>query len=346
MESAANSDGGRAPRELAVKVVGLLAAVGGALALVTSALPPPAEGSETAIRAIGVLSLAIGLLLLARRPPLGELPLAVVGLLGTALITITTREGGAEGGTDANEILYLWIVLYSFYFLSLPTALLEVAAIGVAFAWLLSSRTTADQAVTEWLVTITTLLVTGLIVARIRTRLYLHVASLRERASHDGLTGLLNRGALEERTAAESAQADRDGSPLSLLAIDVDDLKGINDALGHMRGDAVLRQVASALTNATRRHDAVARIGGDEFAVLLPGAGEAAARAVAEGLRREVARALGEEVDGVTISVGAATAREPIPGFEALLADADAAMYSGKRAGGDRVSSRGLVAPG
>lgn len=335
---------GEAPRALAVRVIGILATAGGLLGLITALLPPPAEGSEALIVAVSAVSLAIGAAVLAVRPRLSDAVLASLGVLGTALITITAHEGGTSGGTDANEMLYLWIVLYSFYFLSLRMAIFEVAVIGAGFAWLLSFQSSPDQATTEWLVTITTLLVAGLIVHRIRRHLYTLVAELSERARTDGLTGLLNREALEERVAAERAQAIRSGEPISVLAIDIDGFKELNDSLGHARGDEVLQEVAAALVLSTRGHDAVARIGGDEFAVLLPGAGDAAARTVAEGLRGEVARALRGENDGVTVSVGVATGHEPMPGFDELMRSADRAMYEGKRAGGDRVSREALTA--
>ena len=100
--------------------MGLLGVAGGMLAVATAILPPPAEGSEDLILIAGALSALSGGYLLSRRPMLGERELLVMSLVGTALITIATREGGIAGGTADNEILYLWVILYSFYFLSLP----------------------------------------------------------------------------------------------------------------------------------------------------------------------------------------------------------------------------------
>jgi len=96
--------------------------------------------------------------------------------------------------------------------------------------------------------------------------------------------------------------------------------------------------VARVLRERTRHHDVLARIGGDEFAVLLSGASETAAGVVAEDIRAAVARELILDGAGTTISVGIATGRNPIPNFEDLLRLADAAMYEGKRAGGDTVT--------
>lgn len=331
----------RAPRELAVQAMGVLGAAGGGLAVATALLPPPAEGSEASILIAGVVAGLIGAVLLLRRPTLSDPLLGVLTLVGTALVTISTHEGGVIGGAADNQMLYLWIVLYAFYFLSLRNALLQTAIVGGAYAWLLSTQeVTSNQATTQWLVTMTTLLVVGFVVARLRGNIYRMVEELSERAYKDPLTGLLNRSALKDRVAAERAQAVRDGIPLSVLAIDIDGFKELNDSLGHARGDEVLEEVAAALVLSTRSHDVVARIGGDEFAVLLPGATEAAGRAVAEGVRREVGRALRRENDGITVSVGVATGQNPMPSFEDLLRKADLAMYAGKRAGGNRVSAQ------
>jgi diguanylate cyclase (GGDEF)-like protein len=340
----------QAPRELAVRAIGGLGLAGGLLAVVTALLPPPAEGAEALIFGAGAFLAVVGALVLWRAPELGERTLGLLGVMGTALITITTHEGGVAGGTADNEILYLWIVLYAFYCLSLRGALFQVAVIGGAYGWLLAQQPSlpADQATTQWLVTMTTLTVAGLIIATVRANLYSLVDELSERARHDNLTGLLNRSAFDERYASETSRASRDGMPFSVLAVDVDGFKALNDSMGHARGDEVLRKVAGALSERTRGHDAVARIGGDEFAVLLSGASETAAREVAEDMREAVAANLARDGAGVTVSVGVAGGGIPAPSFDQLFREADAAMYSGKREGGNRVrvaASRAVRAP-
>jgi diguanylate cyclase (GGDEF)-like protein len=95
--------------------------------------------------------------------------------------------------------------------------------------------------------------------------------------------------------------------------------------------------VSDALQRRTREIDAVGRLGGDEFAVLIPGAAETEARVVAEDLRKAISRSLDGEDHQLTVSIGVASGRPPVPEFEELWRSADAAMYAGKRAGGDRV---------
>ncbi len=332
-----------APRALAVRAMGALALAGGALAATTVALPPPSEGSETLILVVAAASAIVGAVLLSRRPVLGEWGLGALGLLGTALITIATREGGMGGGGADNEILYLWVALYSFYFLSLPNAVFQMFMVGAGYAWVLSCQgCPTDTAVTQWVVTMTTLVVAGLLVRQLRASLYRLVDDLSDRASRDSLTGLLNRHSLDERYAVERARSERDGTPISVLTADIDEFKALNDTLGHPTGDRLLRQVSAALRHWTRELDASARIGGDEFAVVMPGTAAPDAISVAQDLREAIARTPGPEGLRVTVSIGVSTAPGPAPAFGELWQAADAALYEAKHRGGDRVCFRGM----
>jgi len=146
----------------------------------------------------------------------------------------------------------------------------------------------------------------------------------------DSLTGLANPLAFEEHLAQETARAARYGEPLSLLAVDLDGLKKINDAQGHHGGDLALQAVARALRGGARGSDVAARIGGDEFALLAPSTASAAAAALAERVRALVAA---EGLDGLSVSVGVATTngRDAAPAH--LREAADAALYEAKRHG-------------
>ena len=161
---------------------------------------------------------------------------------------------------------------------------------------------------------------------------------LRAFATTDPLTGLSNRRHFHERVVTELERARRYGSPLSLLLVDVDRLKQINDQGGHGAGDAALRRVAAALSASCRGTDLVGRWGGDEFTVLTPGI--TAGEAVALGARiRKVLREADEPAfpTRTTVSVGItdlARLKDATP--EALYAMADAALYEAKQAGRDR----------
>lgn len=329
---------GTAPRELAVTTGGVMMLAGGLLAVTTVILPPPAEGSDAVILVCAAVATAIGLLMLIRRPALNDHALGLIAVLGTALITLATHEGGESGGAADNEILYLWICLYAFYFLAFPYALIQIGLVGAAYGWLVTEQIgVGHEALTRWLVTMTTLVLAGFVISKLRRSLYRRVGELSDQARLDGLTGLLNRGAFEERVKVESSRSMRESTPVSVLAVDIDGFKELNDTVGHGAGDHVLRKVAEALTERTRGIDAIGRLGGDEFAVLVPGASENEAQVVAEDLRSTIAQALADQQRPVTVSIGVATGRPPVPTFEELWQAADSAMYAGKRAGGDRV---------
>ena len=112
-------------------------------------------------------------------------------------------------------------------------------------------------------------------------------------ATRDSLTGLANRRLFDESLQREAARSQRLATPLSLLVLDVDHFKQVNDSYGHQTGDAVLREVAEALVANTKNFDVAARYGGDEFVVLLPGCGREDAMRVADRVRGEIARAGG-----------------------------------------------------
>jgi diguanylate cyclase (GGDEF)-like protein len=158
-------------------------------------------------------------------------------------------------------------------------------------------------------------------------------------ASTDALTGLLNHGALQVRTREEVARAGREHTPLSCLILDLDDFKAVNDARGHMAGDELLRGVAQALTKELREYDLIARYGGDEFVVLLPGAVEATARLVADRVSSALARPQSGEPIG-QCSVGVAEWSEPLTAAE-LLDLSDRALRLAKRSGKGRVAVAG-----
>jgi diguanylate cyclase (GGDEF)-like protein len=158
----------------------------------------------------------------------------------------------------------------------------------------------------------------------------------------DALTGASNRKHLYQRLACELAFARRHDQPLSLLILDLDDLKKTNDQIGHMAGDAVLRGLSDLIRGAMRTEDFCARYGGDEFVIVARGIGLARAVAMAERLRKIVENAavdVGPSTVSITISIGVASLTCCRRGCTAedLIRLADERLYVAKRSGRNRV---------
>lgn len=164
--------------------------------------------------------------------------------------------------------------------------------------------------------------------------------ALRLSISCDHLTGLANRRVFFDAISTEYERWIRSPRPLSLLMIDADHFKRINDRHGHAAGDAVLRHLAARMASSFRAVDVVARFGGEEFVVLLPGTGAEAAEAVANRLCRALA---GETIEfgdcsiGCTVSIGVATMTDDVADVDGMLLRADQALYAAKANGRNRV---------
>jgi diguanylate cyclase (GGDEF)-like protein len=164
------------------------------------------------------------------------------------------------------------------------------------------------------------------------------IDALVDLSSRDALTGLANRRAFELALAREVDRVARSGEPALLLAADIDHFKRVNDTWGHAAGDQVIRAVASALLDSVRPMDLVARVGGEEFAIILPNCGSAFGQTVAERVRRRVERtpvALGPgQQITVTMSLGGAFAPQWVRSTPALwLERADQQLYLAKAQG-------------
>jgi diguanylate cyclase (GGDEF)-like protein len=205
-----------------------------------------------------------------------------------------------------------------------------------SFSWEWTRNEVAEDSWTYLYVTFSTILafyLFGRTVGRVADR-------LAESSITDTLTGLRNRGHLQSRLHEEFARAARHGLPLSLLLLDVDELKALNDLHGHRAGDAALCHVATAIRGGLRASDIAARWGGDEFVLLAPNTRTDEAIRLAERVRSLVATAPAQAgIAAVTISMGVATLTAE-PSFhtpEALLRAADTALYMAKRSGRNRV---------
>jgi two-component system cell cycle response regulator len=172
---------------------------------------------------------------------------------------------------------------------------------------------------------------------RLNRRLRESEAKVRELAFHDPLTGLANRRQMEEVSAREFAIVQRTGTPVSIYMADIDHFKRVNDTHGHEAGDLVLKAFARVVLAETRKSDIAARFGGEEFVVMLHGAGLSGAVVVAERVRSALrGTPMAPLSQPVTASFGAAQ-RAAGETWDALLRRADRALYRAKRSGRDRV---------
>ncbi len=167
------------------------------------------------------------------------------------------------------------------------------------------------------------------------------IERLSQQAYHDELTGLANRRFLSQQAHLELERARRYQYPLAIFMLDIDHFKNINDQYGHLAGDHALQQLSQLMKDTLREHDMIARVGGEEFAVLLPEADLAAAIVIAERLRATVAtfcfRVLQTLDISLTVSIGVASTSDVAHDFEKLLHEADNRLYQAKAADRNRV---------
>jgi diguanylate cyclase (GGDEF)-like protein/PAS domain S-box-containing protein len=164
----------------------------------------------------------------------------------------------------------------------------------------------------------------------------------RSAARIDFLTGILNRRGFYEIAGSESQRSRRYKRPLSLVYVDLDNFKGVNDSMGHDAGDALLVEVAGVIRSEVRGTDTVGRLGGDEFAVLLPETDQEHGRVVVEKVQKQLTEAMHQRRWPVTFSIGLISFQIPPDSIEEMVRDADRVMYSVKLKGKNSVAVHGM----
>jgi diguanylate cyclase (GGDEF)-like protein len=216
----------------------------------------------------------------------------------------------------------------------------QVLALVASLAWsgvdLVAGYAHAHPAILAWdtAVHFVFLAFSAMLLEALRRRL----ADEQRLARRDPLTGVLNLRAFQERLEYSLALSARDGQPLTLAYVDLDDFKRVNDLHGHGQGDLVLTMVGKVLTEEVRHTDTVARIGGDEFALLLPGTSVVGAADVLPKLAQRLAERFSVIDVAVTCSVGAVTFASPPDGADAAIRFADRLMYEVKRRGKNAIA--------
>ena len=311
-----------------------LFAAGGALTLLSLLVSgPEAEGARIVVTAGCAYGIALLLLVAYDRTP----GWAFDALLacGTVLIEWTVWASGDS--TSAYAMLFFWIAIYAFYFLPQWRAVAQLGVILAAYAAVLGlARDLSSTTVIHWAVTNGALIVAGALIGMQRAHTRRVVRRLADDARRDPLTGLLNRRGFEELFETEMERARRTNGSLAVIVADLDRFKSLNDRFGHPAGDAALARVGEILHTAKRRIDVAARIGGEEFAVIVPSSDHHAAYILAERMRREVRQTFANDPSGLTVSLGVAAFGTHGASVEALVKNADQALYAAKRLGRDR----------
>ena len=271
-------------------------------------------------------------LLMAAGPRMPRWGLALLGPLGVALIaySIATTPGPGDAA-----LLYALPVVWTTFFFGRRGAAAILTCVAVGHAIALLAMPAVDSYPGRWIDVMVSVCGVALVVQVLEHRNELLLERLAEEARTDPLTGLLNRRGFDEHAARELVRIRRDRTPIALAAIDIDYFKQINDEWGHLVGDRVLAHLADLLTNQARGIDVAARLGGEEFAVLMPGSDETGAEAFIERVRAALARPRPDRLPEVRISAGIVATFEP-PDLATMLEGADRALYAAKRGGRDR----------
>lgn len=317
------------------RVLVVLFAFGGLLLLATLLFEGPAERDEGQLAQVAVAALAVATFILAgfNRLPLWFLRLAPA--IGTLLVTLSILAAGA-GAAAAYAMYMVWVVIAAAMFLDLRLILLHAGAAIAAYAFALAQLEGFDELDPLRLTMLAgTMLVLGLVTAGITGQFRRVLGQLEAAATTDPLTGVLNRRAFEEMFDVELERAARGQFGVGVVMVDLDGFKRFNDEHGHQAGDAALQRLSRALEEHTRAIDHVARVGGEEFAIVAPESSAAGTLALAERLRRAV------EIEfsgpyGLTASCGVAAYPENGGNRTDLIGAADKALYEAKARGRNR----------
>jgi diguanylate cyclase (GGDEF)-like protein len=228
----------------------------------------------------------------------------------------------SAAGSASAALYYVWVALFAFHFFPTRAAVAHVGFVGACYAVVLTLQDDAG-APAQWATVVGVTLTAGLVVGTL-------VRDLHGVAQRDGLTGLLNRRAFDERLVVETARVARDRTSLSLALIDLDAFKDHNDTLGHQSGDEVLVGAAWGWSSQLRAVDMLARYGGDEFALILPGASIEHAQEVLGRFRAHLP-------GGMSFSAGVALCH-PGESPDELVRRADLALYEAKESGRARAA--------
>ncbi len=319
---------------LMARVLASLFAAGAILALLTVALPHSSRANELGLLVIvGIAFLVAGMLFsFSARLPSVVLPVT----LGWGSTLITGVAYFSAENPSPLILFYLWVFLYSAYFFTIRQIAAQIAYVGALYGALLAVRPPPSGIPAWWLVGMGTLTVAAVLVCEMRQRAERLIARLYDAARTDPLTLLSNRRGFRELLDLELARARRSDAQMTVIVGDLDRFKEVNDRSGHQVGDAALKRVARLLERLKRDIDGLARVGGEEFALVLPNTNEHGAYILAERFRCEVRDEFISDAVPITISFGVANYPAHGETAAALLRATDEAVQASKWSGRNR----------
>jgi diguanylate cyclase (GGDEF)-like protein/putative nucleotidyltransferase with HDIG domain len=319
---------------LTARILATLFAAGATLSLFTLALPHSAHANAAAMLAIVGIAYAVAALLFWRAERVAESLLPLTLAAGTTLVTAVSYFS-AELRSPL-IFLYLWVFLYSAYFFTTRMMVAQIAYVAATYAILLTARAPLQTDTAWWLVGMGTLGVAAVVIRVMRQHVATLIARLYDSARSDPLTGLPNRRGFREALDLELARARRADGRLTVIVGDLDGLKEVNDRSGRRTGDASLQRVSQLLSRGKREIDVVARVGGEEFALVLPDTDQHGAFVIAERLRCDVRDEFRAHAVPLTISFGIAGYPRDGETAAALLRATGEAVQAAKLNGRDR----------
>jgi diguanylate cyclase (GGDEF)-like protein len=311
---------------------------GAVFSIASGWMPHGPHGDVHGLRWLALAEIVIAcVILLLPRQWRRHIPgLVVAGAITIVSVSVYFNGERLGDGPTMTEFFYAWPAVYVGYFFRRPAVPAFIVATGAMYAAALSAMDLSGNVAIRWAMTMSVIAGLTISLHAIRTHVNGLVWRLKETARTDTLTAMPNRRAFDERLELELARAARTGETLALLIGDVDSFKSLNDRYGHAAGDSALASIGRVLMSECRAIDVPARIGGEEFAVLLPATEGEAALITANRLRAAVSRIHDAHDRPITISFG--VAEHPAAGTTAseLLAAADSALYAAKAGGRDR----------
>jgi diguanylate cyclase (GGDEF)-like protein/putative nucleotidyltransferase with HDIG domain len=319
---------------LMARVLAGLFASGATLAALTVVLPHHSDANEVGLLVIVANAYVVAALMYWRAEELPARMLPVALCWGSTLITGVAYFSGES--PSPLVFFYLWVFLYASYFFTRPQAAVQIAYVGLAYGALLAARSPVSGVLAWWMVGMGTLLVAAILIMTMRARAELLIARLYDAARTDPLTGLSNRRGFRELLDLELERARRSSTEMTVLVGDLDHFKEVNDRSGHHVGDAALQRVARVLNERRRQIDFAARVGGEEFALILPNTTQDDAFVLAERLRCDLHEEFAGDSVPITISFGLASYPAHGETAASLLRAADEALYAAKDSGRNR----------